>query len=123
MVATEYRPVQASPLPPASAPEPRARRPRLAVHGGAVRYGLRDVNTLARGEGPIHAFEASFVRLSGARHALAMNSGTAALHSAYFAVGEPDELRDLFAAAGLGVDRFDTWQSATRLGSADAGCA
>jgi SAM-dependent methyltransferase len=38
---------------------------------------------------------------------------------AYFAVGEPDELRDLFAAAGLAVDTFDTWQGATRLGSLD----
>jgi dTDP-4-amino-4,6-dideoxygalactose transaminase len=52
-----------------------------------VRYGLRDVNTLAKGEGPIAELEAGFARLTGTRHALAMNSGTAALHSAYFAVG------------------------------------
>jgi dTDP-4-amino-4,6-dideoxygalactose transaminase len=52
-----------------------------------VEYGLRDVNTLAKGEGPILEFEEKFARLAGARYALAMNSGTAALHSAYFAVG------------------------------------
>jgi ubiquinone/menaquinone biosynthesis C-methylase UbiE len=38
---------------------------------------------------------------------------------AYFDAGEPDVLRSLFAAAGLHVDRFETWQSATRLGSLD----
>lgn len=96
---------------PASAPEPRSprRRSRLAIHGGTpavsgpyrerwrsvhvrdllriAEYGLRDVNTLAKGEGPILEFEAKFARLTGTRYALAMNSGTAALHSAYFAVG------------------------------------
>ena len=82
---------------------------RLAIHGGPravatryrerwravrarelaaiVRYGLRDVSTLAKGDGPVAELEAQFAALSGTRHALTMNSGTAALHSAYFAVG------------------------------------
>jgi len=52
-----------------------------------VRYGWRDVNTIAKGDGPIAEFEQKFAALTRTRHALAMNSGTAALHSAYFAVG------------------------------------
>jgi perosamine synthetase len=82
---------------------------RLAIHGGPpavslpyrerwrhvplsavveiARYARRDVNTLAKGEGPIAEFEARFAELARRRHALAMNSGTASLHSAYFAVG------------------------------------
>ncbi len=52
-----------------------------------ARYARRDVNTLAKGEGPIAEFEGNFARLTGTRHALAMNSGTATLHSAYFAAG------------------------------------
>jgi perosamine synthetase len=46
-----------------------------------------DVNTEAKGEGPIADFEQKFAQLTGSRYALAMNSGTAALHSAYFALG------------------------------------
>lgn len=41
------------------------------------------------------------------------------LLGSYFAVGEPDLLADLFAAAGLTVDRFETWVGATRLDSID----
>ena len=52
-----------------------------------VRMGLGDVNTLAKGEGPIADFERSFAELTQTRYALAMNSGTATLHSAYFALG------------------------------------
>jgi perosamine synthetase len=52
-----------------------------------ARYARRDVNTLTKGEGPIADFEAQFAQLSGTRYALAMNSGTASLHSAYYAVG------------------------------------
>jgi perosamine synthetase len=52
-----------------------------------ARYARRDVNTITKGEGPIAEFEAQFARLSRTRYALAMNSGTATLHSAYFAVG------------------------------------
>ena len=37
--------------------------------------------------GVIGEFEAAFAALTGSRYALAMNSGTATLHSAYFAVG------------------------------------
>jgi perosamine synthetase len=47
----------------------------------------RDVSTLAKGEGPIAEFEKRFALLTGSTYALAMNSGTAALHSAYVAVG------------------------------------
>lgn len=46
-----------------------------------------DVNTEAKGEGPIAEFERQFAQLTGSRYALTMNSGTAALHSAYFALG------------------------------------
>ena len=37
--------------------------------------------------GVVGEFEAAFAAMTGSRHALAMNSGTATLHSAYFAVG------------------------------------
>ena len=50
-------------------------------------YAWRDVNTLTKAEGPIAEFERSFAQLTETRHAISMNSGTAALHSAYFAVG------------------------------------
>jgi perosamine synthetase len=46
-----------------------------------------DINTEAKGEGPIAEFERQFAQLTGSQYALAMNSGTAALHSAYFALG------------------------------------
>jgi len=46
-----------------------------------------DINTEAKGEGPIAEFERQFAQLTGSSYALAMNSGTAALHSAYFALG------------------------------------
>ncbi|HEY2359560.1 MAG TPA: DegT/DnrJ/EryC1/StrS family aminotransferase [Candidatus Angelobacter sp.] len=45
-----------------------------------------DINTEAKGEGPIAEFERQFAQLTGSQYALAMNSGTAALHSAYFAL-------------------------------------
>lgn len=47
----------------------------------------RDINTLAKGEGPIAEFEKKFAQLVDTKYALAMNSGTASLHSAYFAAG------------------------------------
>lgn len=37
--------------------------------------------------GVVGEFEAAFAEMTGSRYALAMNSGTATLHSAYFAVG------------------------------------
>ena len=52
-----------------------------------ARYAWRDINTVAKGDGPIAEFERKFAELCQTRYALAMNSGTATLHSAYFAVG------------------------------------
>jgi perosamine synthetase len=52
-----------------------------------ARHAWQDVNTLTKAEGPIAEFEQSFAQLTDTRHAISMNSGTAALHSAYFAVG------------------------------------
>jgi perosamine synthetase len=46
-----------------------------------------DINTEAKGEGPIAEFERQFAQLTSSKYALAMNSGTAALHSGYFALG------------------------------------
>ena len=51
-----------------------------------VFYGLRDVNTRPSG-GPIDTFERRFCELTDTRYGLTVNSGTAALHSAFFAVG------------------------------------
>lgn len=45
------------------------------------------VITIGDGSGVVAEFEQAFAKLTGSRFALAMNSGTAALHSAYFAVG------------------------------------
>jgi SAM-dependent methyltransferase len=52
---------------------------------------------------------------------VARHAGQEALDllAAYFAVGEPDLLTGLFDAAGLRVDRFETWLGATRLDSID----
>ena len=82
---------------------------RLAIHGGpravSVPYderwrsvhasdidaiaghAMRNVTTLSKGDGAIADFERRFAQVTGTRHALAMNSGTASLHSAYFAAG------------------------------------
>jgi perosamine synthetase len=62
----------------------QVRRSDLKPILAAVR---NDVNTEAKGEGPIAEFERQFAQLTGSQYALAMNSGTAALHSAYFALG------------------------------------
>ena len=43
--------------------------------------------SIANGSGVVGEFEAAFRGLVGTRYALTMNSGTATLHSAYFAVG------------------------------------
>lgn len=45
------------------------------------------VVTVVGGKGVVGEFEAKFARFHGAKYALAMNSGTATLHSAYFAAG------------------------------------
>ena len=47
---------------------------------------MRGLNTMVRGR-LVDKFESRFARLTGSRHALLMNSGTAALHSAFMAVG------------------------------------
>ncbi|MET0419815.1 MAG: methyltransferase domain-containing protein, partial [Actinoplanes sp.] len=51
-----------------------------------------------------------------ARHA---GADAAGLIDGYFSVGEPDLLRELFASAQLRIEGWETWQSATRLGSLD----
>ena len=50
-------------------------------------YVARGVNTMPSGAGPVARFERKFAKRTGARYVLLMNSGTAALHSAFFAVG------------------------------------
>ncbi|MBM4265051.1 MAG: DegT/DnrJ/EryC1/StrS family aminotransferase [Deltaproteobacteria bacterium] len=55
---------------------------------GTVLYsGLRDVNTVSDGGGPLRQFEKKFAEMCGTKYAIVMNSGTATLHSAYFATG------------------------------------
>src|SRR5262245_56460566 len=49
-----------------------------------LRWGIA---TQALGDGPVAEFERAFAARTGCKHAVAMNSGTAALHSALFAVG------------------------------------
>lgn len=93
---------------PVERPSLRAVAPQLAIYGGPKaatlkyrewhrRTRLRDLwpllayvarghNTLPRG-GPIAKFEERFSQLTDTRYAILMNSGTAALHSAYVAVG------------------------------------
>ena len=65
----------------------RWRQIRLADALRILDYARRDISTLAKGDGPIAEFEQQFARVTDTKHALTMNSGTAALHSAYFAVG------------------------------------
>lgn len=65
----------------------RWRQIRFADARRILSYAWRDVNAAAKGDGPVAEFEERFARLTNTRYALAMNSGTAALHSAYFAVG------------------------------------
>src|SRR4051794_14484383 len=65
----------------------RWRRVRLGDLVAIARHGLRDVTTVAKGEGPVAQFERDFAALTATEHALVMNSGTASLHSAYFAAG------------------------------------
>jgi len=58
----------------------------------------------------------------GLTEAVARQAGPDVLDllDAYFAVGDPDLLTDLCHAAGLRIDRFETWLGATRVGSMDA---
>ncbi len=52
-----------------------------------VRYAQKDVTTLFGSRSPVGSFEQAFARMCHCRYGLAMNSGTAALHSAFFACG------------------------------------
>jgi len=65
----------------------RWRQVRLTDILPIIAAARRDINTLAKGEGAIAEFEKKFAQLVGTKYALAMNSGTASLHSAYFAAG------------------------------------
>jgi perosamine synthetase len=65
----------------------RWRQIRLSDALRILDYARRDISTSAKGDGPIAAFEQQFARATNTKYALAVNSGTAALHSAYFAVG------------------------------------
>jgi dTDP-4-amino-4,6-dideoxygalactose transaminase len=70
-------------LPCARATASDGRQVRLADALRILNQARRDVTASARGDGPIAEFERRFSELTATRHALAMNSGTAALHSAY----------------------------------------
>ena len=75
---------------PRAVPKPardRWRRVGYRALWSILYAGLRDVNTVSDGRGAIERFEHRFAKLCGTRFGLAMNSGTATLHSAYFAVG------------------------------------
>jgi perosamine synthetase len=50
-------------------------------------WAVAGQSTITDGSGIIAKFENAFARLTGSGFALAMNNGTATLHSAYFAVG------------------------------------
>ena len=50
-------------------------------------YGFLDINTRPNAQGAIASFENQFKALTDTGYALATNSGTAALHSAFVAVG------------------------------------
>jgi dTDP-4-amino-4,6-dideoxygalactose transaminase len=54
---------------------------------GVLPWTLRGMTTVTDGSGPIEALERDFCELVGVKHALTLNSGTSALHSAYVAVG------------------------------------
>ncbi|MGD9496134.1 MAG: DegT/DnrJ/EryC1/StrS family aminotransferase [Armatimonadota bacterium] len=74
---------------PAVTNPPRERWVRVNDEVKAAVMGLLDegVITISGPTGVIGEFEAEFAAMTGSRYALAMNSGTATLHSAYFAVG------------------------------------
>jgi dTDP-4-amino-4,6-dideoxygalactose transaminase len=93
---------------PVAGGAPESQRSKLAVFGGPravtkkgrerwrgsrlsdllpiVPHLVRGINTAVRG-GLIEKFENRFAKLTNSRYGLFMNSGTAALHSAYMAVG------------------------------------
>ena len=63
----------------------RWRTSRLTDLLPVVPFLIRGLNTTVRG-GLIDKFESRFAKLTNSRYALLMNSGTAALHSAFMAV-------------------------------------
>lgn len=68
----------------------RARRhARLLADVGRMGgwFAVTGRTSISDGSGLIGAFEREFAAMTGSSFALAMNSGTAALHSAYFAIG------------------------------------
>ncbi len=68
---------------------PRERWCKVDDDVKAAVLALLDQGTLSigGGSGVVGEFEAAFAAMAGTRYALSMNSGTATLHSAYFAVG------------------------------------
>jgi perosamine synthetase len=70
-----------------ASPRERWRSTQWAALPKIARYAFRDVNTIANGEGPFAAFEEAFASMHARKYGLVMNSGTASLHSAYFAAG------------------------------------
>ncbi len=75
--------------PPAVTTPPRERWVQVNDAVKAAVNVLLDQGVISVGgpTGIIGEFEAAFAAMAGSRHALAMNSGTATLHCAYFAVG------------------------------------
>ena len=63
---------------------------------------LRGATSIADTSGIVGRFQDAFCELTGADFALAMNSGTAALHSAYFALGVGPGTEVIEQAGGLG---------------------
>ncbi len=74
---------------PAVTSPPRERWVQVNDEVKSAVMGLLDqgIITISGPTGVIGEFEAEFAAMTGSRYALAMNSGTATLHSAYFAVG------------------------------------
>jgi len=57
------------------------------VKNAVLKLMDQQVSTIAGGNGIVAEFETAFAGMVGSRHALAMNSGTSTLHSAYAALG------------------------------------
>ena len=72
-------------------PSPLTRLKKAVVLTGDVLKMIpriaRGKTTIGDGSKVVNKFETAFARLTGSQYALAMNNGTATLHSAYFAVG------------------------------------
>lgn len=57
------------------------------VKNAVMRLMDENISTIANGSGVFEEFEGAFASLIGTKYALAMNSGTSTLHSAYVALG------------------------------------